>query len=289
VTVPAQDEARSQSGDLVDDLASQIADSGEEITDKENEIKSLQSEVAQLRSSNASLTTFHKELTASISALGQAQNKAAAEREEAEKVLSSADEIAGRLAADHVGAIDRAVASVEDESAGFRTEVETRRTKLAEAVDAEIKAKAETAASDVALNDAKQRLGDHAKAIDAEAAQVRSLKVAARDADSKNQDSLAYQVIKEMHVAIAHLDALVDPARAEALQRDVITAWERQAAAKVAEAAASSDAAQARESMKEAQDASSAYEKDRSKTLATLVAESEDAAAAAEPGGGEAA
>jgi hypothetical protein len=108
--------ATSNGGDLIGDLPSQIAESGRQITDKENQIKALEHEVTQLKSGNASLTAFHQELKASVSALGQAQNEAATERDDARKLLPLAKEIEGRLAADHVRAIDRAVDAVEAES-----------------------------------------------------------------------------------------------------------------------------------------------------------------------------
>jgi hypothetical protein len=289
VTQPAPYEAIPGGGELIGDLASQIADSGQRITDKENEILSLEHEVAQLKASTASLAAFHEELKASVSALGQARNKAAAEREDARKMVPLAGELAGRLDADHVRAIDRAVASVEEESGRRRTGIDTRRAALADVVGAEIGARAETAAANAALDDAKRRLGDHARTIDAQTARVRSLKGAARDAESKNQDSLAYLLVRDLEAVVAHLDALLDPGRVEALQREAAAAWDRRLAATDAEGEVSGRTAQAKESMKAAQDALTAHDKDRRNQIERLVAEAEGGAPATEaPAGDEA-
>jgi chromosome segregation ATPase len=278
----ARSTATPQGRDLIGDLEGQIADGGRQITDKENQIKALQHEVALLREGNASLTAFHEELKASVSALGQAQNKAAGERDDARKVLPLAKEIAGRLAADHVRAIDRAVDAVEAESDRRRTEVDRRRSELAAAAGAEISAKAEVSAANAALADAKERLGDQARTIDAQTARVRSLKGAARDAESKNQDSLAYLLARDLEAAVAYLDTLLYRGRAETLQREAKAAWDRQAAAADAEGEASWRTAEAKEAMKGAEDGVTAHDKDRRKEIERLVAETEGAGPAAD-------
>jgi hypothetical protein len=286
-----QREARggaAPSRDLIGDLAGQIGDGGRQITDKENQIKALQHEVAQLKEGNASLTAFHEELKASVSALGQAQNKAAAERDDARTVLPHAKDIAGRLAADHVRAIDRAVDAVEAESERRRTEIDRRRSELAAAAAAEIGAKAEVSAANAALDEAKERLGDQARTIDTQTARVRSLKAAAIDADSKNQGSLAYLLARDLEAAVAYLDTLLYRGRTETLQREAKAAWDRQAAAADAEGEATWRTAEAKEALKEAEDGLAAHDKDRRKEIERLVAETEGATAAADaPEAGE--
>jgi hypothetical protein len=284
----SRSEAKPWGGDLIEDLASQIAESGQQIADREKAIKALEQEVAQLKAGNASLTAFQEELKAGVSALGQAQNKAVAERDDAHNVLSLAKEIAGRLAADHVSVIDRAVGAVEAESGRRRTEIDRCRAALAAAAGAGIAAKAETAAANAVLDDAKGRLGDHARTVEAQTARVRSLKGAARDAESKNQDSLAYLLARDLQAAVAYLDTLLYPGRAETLQREAKAAWDRQAAAAAAEDEASGRTAHAKEAMKETEDAVTAHDRDRRREIERLVAEAEGAAPAiAAPAGGE--
>ena len=270
-------------GDLVGELARQIAESGQQITDKENQIKTLEHEVSQLKSGNASLTAFNEELKASVSELGQAHNKATGERDGAQQVVPLAKEIAARLAPDHVRAIDRAVDAVEGESDQRRNEVGRRRVELARAVVAEIAAKADISSANAALDEAKRRLGDLAKAIDAQAARVRGLKDAAGDAESKDQDSLAYLLIRDLEAAVGYLSELLDPDRPEALQRDAKQAWDQQAQAAEAEAGATWATTQAKEAMKEAEDAVVALDSGRRKQIERLVAEAEGAAPAAAP------
>jgi chromosome segregation ATPase len=268
------------------ELARQIDETGQQITDKENRIKTLEHEVTQLKSGNASLTAFHEELKASVSELGQARNKATEERGNAQKVLPLAKEIAGRLAPDHVRAIDRAVDAVEGESGQHRNEVGRRRQELAQAVTAEIAAKAEISAADAALDEAKRRLGNLAKAIDAQAARVGGLKDAARDAEAKDQDSLAYLLIRDLEAALGHLDELLDAQRPEALQRDAKAAWDQQAGAAEAEGEATWATTRAKEALKQAEDAAADYDAERRKEIERLVAEAEGSGPAAAPPSG---
>jgi chromosome segregation ATPase len=276
----AQGPSTPYDGDLLGELARQVAESGRQITDKENQIKSLEHEVTQLKSGNASLTAFHEELKATVSELGQARNRATGERDSARKVVPLAKELAGRLAPDHVRAIDRAVDAVEGESEQRRSEVDRRRQELAQAIAAEIGAKADVSSADAALEEAKRRLGDLAKAVDAQAARVRGLRDAAQDAESKEQDSLAYLLVRDLEAALGNLDKLLDPERPEALQRDAKSAWDRQAAAAEAESDATWAAEQAKEALKEAEDAVAAHDKERRKEIERRVDEAEDSAPA---------
>jgi chromosome segregation ATPase len=277
----AQASSTPYGGDLMGELARQIAESGQQITEKENQIKSLEHEVTQLKSGNASLTAFHDELKVSVSELAQARNKATEERDSAKTVVPHAEELAGRLAPDHVRAIDRAVDAVDEESEQRRNEAGRRRHELTRAIVAEIGAKAEVSAANAALDEAKRRLGDLAKAVDAQAARVRGLKDAAQDAEAKEQDSLAYLLIGDLKAALRRLDELLDPERPEALQRDAKSAWDQQAGAVEAESEATWAAEKAKEALKEAEDAVAAHDKERRKEIERRVDEAEGSAPAA--------
>ena len=268
-------------GDLMEELATQLAESGRQITDKEDQIRTLEHEVTQLKWGNASLSAFHEELKASVSELGQARNKAAAERDGAQEAIPFAKAMAETLAPDHVRAIDRAVDAVEGESDQRRNEVGRRREELAEAVAAEIAAKAGVASANAALDEAKRRLGDLARAIDAQAARVRSLKDAARDAESKEQQSLGYLLARDLEAALGYLAELLEPRRPEALQRAAKQAWDQQAQAAAAEGEATWATAQAKEALKKAEEALAGHDKDRRRQIEDLVAEAEGAAPAA--------
>lgn len=252
-------------------MAAEIAADDAKLAEIEGHVKALQRDATQLKASRAALAALADELKASGSATGQARNKAITERAAAAEVASHAPEVAGRLAADHVRAIDAAVATVEAKAEEGRTATAQLARGLAWASAAEANAKTASTNAKASLAEAKKDLADHAKAIDAQTARVKSLKDQAADAAAKNQDSLTYLLMVDLKAALALLDSLVDPARGSAMRAAVQSAWEDVLTMNKAEEEATRASQQQARALKEAQDALVAREKNRKKDLEALV------------------
>jgi chromosome segregation ATPase len=258
-------------------------DDEQHIADMTAQLKSLQDDLADATARRAARTAFDTEMNASVSALGQAQNKAATERDDAQQVLKLTAETTGRLANDYVRSVDGAVAGVEAGRKERHDEIAALQSDLTDKVDAETDAKADNAHAKAALTHAKQILAELVTAISTQTSRVKALKDAAHDTNAKDQDGQAYVSLVELGIAVAELESLIDPQRAKDAQQAVQGAWDDAATAGADEIDAGRQVARAQESLKKAQDALADYEKNRRSEIDRVITDADAGGPAAPP------
>jgi hypothetical protein len=254
-------------------LDAQIAADEATISTLQDQLSELQQKLEQVKQHKASATAFNTEIKSSDSALKQAQNKAAAERNAAQPVVNQLPVFAGRLSDEFVHIVDAAVAAVEAESAARRNAVQTLQADVAARAGAEVNASAEATHAREALADAKRALADHVKAIETQTARVKSLKDAATDADTKGQINSAYILTKDLETALASLDYLLDSTRISQLLQQLRTAWDTEAIKVAAASNATAATKKAKDALKDAHEALTAYDKDRRKHIDQHIAQ----------------